>query len=185
MCAAAKERTAEPSLCNPGSRRLGSRLASYWSLIKSPQTGLLLATGIAGYLSAHTPVEGLRLLGLAFSLFLAISGSTVLNMWYDHDIDSRMERTHGRPSASGGLQRTEVLKLGAILAVLGVGSALAIRLTYGCVVLAGLLFDVLVYTLWLKRRTCWSILWGASPVQCRSFRGASWPSGGSTSSAFS
>jgi protoheme IX farnesyltransferase len=31
---------------------------------------------------------------------------------------------------------------------------------YGLVVCAGLFFDVIVYTLWLKRRTAWSILWG-------------------------
>jgi heme o synthase len=28
------------------------------------------------------------------------------------------------------------------------------------IVFAGLFFDVVVYTIWLKRRTCWSILWG-------------------------
>ncbi len=31
---------------------------------------------------------------------------------------------------------------------------------YGLIVFAGLFFDVVVYTLWLKRRTCWSIVWG-------------------------
>jgi protoheme IX farnesyltransferase len=31
---------------------------------------------------------------------------------------------------------------------------------YGLVVFAGLFFDVFVYTIWLKRRTCWSIVWG-------------------------
>jgi protoheme IX farnesyltransferase len=31
---------------------------------------------------------------------------------------------------------------------------------YGLIIFAGLFFDVVVYTIWLKRRTCWSILWG-------------------------
>jgi protoheme IX farnesyltransferase len=31
---------------------------------------------------------------------------------------------------------------------------------YGLVVFAGLFFDVVIYTIWLKRRTCWSIVWG-------------------------
>ena len=31
---------------------------------------------------------------------------------------------------------------------------------YGLIVFAGLFFDVVVYTLWLKRRTAWSIVWG-------------------------
>ena len=31
---------------------------------------------------------------------------------------------------------------------------------YGIIIFAGLFFDVVVYTIWLKRRTPWSILWG-------------------------
>jgi protoheme IX farnesyltransferase len=31
---------------------------------------------------------------------------------------------------------------------------------YGLIVFAGWFFDVVVYTLWLKRRTAWSIVWG-------------------------
>ncbi|MHB1319921.1 MAG: UbiA family prenyltransferase, partial [Anaerolineae bacterium] len=31
---------------------------------------------------------------------------------------------------------------------------------YGLIVFAGWFFDVFVYTLWLKRRTAWSIVWG-------------------------
>ncbi|HSR21579.1 MAG TPA: UbiA family prenyltransferase [Anaerolineales bacterium] len=137
-----------------------SRLALYWPLLKSLQTGLLLATGMAGYLSAHTPVSGMAWAGLCVTLFLAISGSTILNMWYDHDIDARMERTHNRPTASGSLSQREVLRLGLVLACVGVGGALVMHRMYGLVVLAGLFFDVVVYTLWLKRRTCWSIVWG-------------------------
>ena len=44
--------------------------------------------------------------------------------------------------------------------MLGVGLALSIDLLYGLIVFAGLFFDVVVYTIWLKRRTCWSIVWG-------------------------
>jgi protoheme IX farnesyltransferase len=31
---------------------------------------------------------------------------------------------------------------------------------YGIIVFAGLFFDVVVYSMWLKRRTAWSIVWG-------------------------
>ena len=139
---------------------VASKLHLYWPLIKSTQTGLLLSTGIAGYLSAHQQINLLALLGLAGSLFLSISGSTILNMWYDHDIDAKMKRTHKRPLASGKLSQREVLRLGMVISILGVGWAIAMGVLYGLVVFAGLFFDVAVYTLWLKRRTCWSILWG-------------------------
>lgn len=133
----------------------------YWLLIKSPQTGLLLTTGLAGYMSARCPVtHWMTLLSLAGSLFLSISGSTVLNMWYDRDIDSRMKRTHNRPLASGRIDQLRGLRLGLMLSLLGVAWAVAMDPLYGLIVFAGLFFDVGVYTLWLKRRTAWSIVWG-------------------------
>ncbi|HJR80772.1 MAG TPA: UbiA family prenyltransferase [Anaerolineales bacterium] len=135
-------------------------LRLYWPLIKSLQTGLLLATGLAGYLSSRPPFNILLLLGLTGSLFLAISGSTIMNMWYDRDIDARMKRTHMRPAASGLLDHREVFAVGMTISILGIGWAFMIAPRYGLVVLAGWFFDVIVYTVWLKRRTCWSILWG-------------------------
>jgi protoheme IX farnesyltransferase len=139
---------------------LATRVRLYWPLIKSTQTGLLLATGIAGFLSAGTEVSLPVLLGLSLTLFLAISGSTIMNMWYDHDIDARMKRTHKRPAAAGLLGRSEVFRVGMVVSFLGVGGAFIMAPLYGLVVFAGWFFDVIVYTLWLKRRTAWSILWG-------------------------
>ncbi len=137
-----------------------TKFTSYMAMIKSLQTGLLLSTGLAGYMSAHTHLELNTLLGLAGSLFLAISGSTILNMWYDCDIDTVMNRTHNRPLAMGKVTKQEALWLGLILSLVGVGWAVMIDSLYGLVVFAGLFFDVIVYTIWLKRHTSWSIVWG-------------------------
>lgn len=136
------------------------KIRLYWPLIKSLQTGLLLSTGIAGYLSSRPPFSLSLLLGLIVSLFLAISGSTIMNMWYDRDIDARMKRTHMRPAASGQLEQREILIVGMTTSIVGMGLAFVIAPLYGAVVWAGWFFDVIVYTVWLKRRTCWSILWG-------------------------
>ena len=137
-----------------------NKLRLYWPLIKSLQTGLLLSTGIAGYLSSRPPFNLALLLGLTISLFLAISGSTIMNMWYDRDIDAKMKRTHMRPAASGELDPREIFAVGITISLVGMGWAFLIAPLYGAVVFAGWFFDVIVYTLWLKRRTCWSILWG-------------------------
>ncbi len=137
-----------------------SKIGSYLPLIKSLQTGLLLSTGLAGYMSAHTHLNLHLLLGLAGSLFLAISGSTILNMWYDCDLDTVMNRTHNRPLASGKISKQEALWLGVILSLAGVSWAVILDSLYGLVVFAGLFFDIVVYTIWLKRRTSWSIVWG-------------------------
>ena len=142
-------------------KTLFTKFRLYWPLTKSLQTSLLLSTGLAGYMSARCPViHWYDFLGLAASLFLSIAGSTIINMWYDRDIDAVMNRTHHRPLADGRVTPNEALRLGLVLSVLGVGLAAAMSPLYGLIIFAGLLFDTMVYTLWLKRRTCWSIVWG-------------------------
>jgi protoheme IX farnesyltransferase len=47
-----------------------------------------------------------------------------------------------------------------IFSTAGVAWAVVLGPLYGLIVFAGLFFDVIVYTIWLKRRTCWSIVWG-------------------------
>ena len=137
------------------------KISLYWKLIKSLQTGLLLATGLAGFMSCKCPVFNLPLLlGIAATLFFTISGSTVLNMWYDRDIDAKMKRTCYRPLAAGNISSKEVLMLGLILSITGTIWAAIINPFYGLIVFAGIFFDVFVYTIWLKRKTCWSVIWG-------------------------
>lgn len=146
---------------NGSPARVWIKLRLYWQLIKSLQTGLLLITGLAGFASVCCPVQRWStLIGMLVTLFLAISGSTVLNMVYDRDIDARMERTARRPLPAGAIDPREALAVGLALSVLGVGGALLLAPWYGLVVGAGLTFDVMVYTIWLKRRTPWSIIWG-------------------------
>ena len=142
-------------------RKLFSKFTLYWALIKSPQTGLLILTGIAGYSSAHCPaLHWLTILLLCGSLFMAISGSTILNMVFDRDIDSVMKRTAQRPIPAGLVSAREALVIGLIVAVIGIAWSVAINPLYGLIVFAGVFFNTVVYTLWLKRRTPWSIVWG-------------------------
>ncbi len=140
---------------------LVSKIRLYWPLTKPLQSGLLLATGLAGYMSTRCPVLNIgTILGVTGSLFLAIAGSTVLNMWWDRDIDAKMGRTQKRPTSSKLVSENEILRLGLILSILGVGWAVAMDALYGLIVFAGLFFDVVVYSIWLKRHTAWSIVWG-------------------------
>lgn len=137
------------------------KIKLYFPLLKSLQTALLTITGIAGFMSARCPViHWTTMIGLVASLILTISGSTVLNMWYDHDIDRVMDRTHHRPLAEGRIPLKNALIFGIVLSVLGVLLGLGLSPLYGTILFAGIFFDVVVYTFWLKRRTCWSIVWG-------------------------
>ncbi len=137
------------------------KIKLYLPLIKSLQTALLLFTGITGFMSAKCPVLNLKIfVSLIGSLFLTISGSTILNMYFDRDIDKKMPRTAHRPLASGKIKPSEALYLGLALSTVGLVWGALISLLYSFIVFLGIFFDVVVYTVWLKRRTPWSILWG-------------------------
>ncbi len=137
------------------------RLRQFSALIKSLQTGLLLVTAAAGYVSGcclnFSTGSLIELLG---SLFLAVSGSTVLNMAVDRDIDARMARTARRPLPAGEILPGQAWALGILLTACGLGWSVLIDPRYAVVVLAGVFFDVGVYTSVLKRRTPYSILIG-------------------------
>lgn len=137
------------------------RLGAYWSLIKDLQTGLLMMTALAGYATGccrNFAAPGV--LAVLGSLFLAISGSTVLNMVFDRDIDALMARTAARPLPAGRISALEALLLGAGLTLAGVAWAFSLYGPFGAVVLGGVLLDVGLYTALLKRRTAFSVLFG-------------------------
>lgn len=143
------------------SERILIKMQAYWELTKSKQTFLLLITGWAGFASAgHLITEWATMLFLLGSLYLAISGSTVLNMYVDRDIDARMPRTIKRPLPAGVLRPREALAFGSLLSLLGVVWAFTLGPLFGLVVAAGLFFHAGVYTMWLKRNTPFSVIPG-------------------------
>jgi len=138
-----------------------TKIKLYMPLIKSMQTGLLMTTGVAGYMSARCPISSpWTMVGLILSLFLSISGSTVLNMWWDRDIDAKMGRTSKRPLVTGAMTENEALRLGLILSLMGVGLAVWMDALYGLIIFGGIFVDVVIYSMWLKRKTAWGIVWG-------------------------
>ncbi len=133
----------------------------FWPLIKSRQTFLLTLTGAAGYLcQPPAPLNWLRFAGLAGSLLVTICGCTILNMVFDRDIDRKMKRTSQRPLAANQVDVRTAATLGSILIVLGLVWALSLSQLYCLLILTGAGLDVVVYTVWLKRRSAWSIILG-------------------------
>jgi len=140
-------------------------LSIYGELIKAKQTILLLYTAIFSYLISlveqSKPFDWWPFLHLLLSLFLAVSGTTVLNMYFDRDIDAIMERTKDRPLPSGKVSSSTVLINGVILTFLGVLIAvLTLNLLTAFIIFLGFFVDVVVYTNLLKRRTKFSIVFG-------------------------
>ncbi|MHA1994059.1 MAG: heme o synthase [Candidatus Hodarchaeales archaeon] len=135
----------------------------YGELIKSKQTFLLVYTAFFAYLiTAWSTGFNLSVfLWLNVGIFFAISGSTLLNMYIDRDIDALMERTRDRPLPMGKISSGTVLRHGILFTFAGL-VAIAVFVDYltTVVVFLGAFFDVVVYSLVLKRRTRFSIIFG-------------------------
>lgn len=134
---------------------------AYLALTKPLQTLLLLITGVCAYaLSRPGTIAGGELAAAALALAGAIAGCTALNMVLDRDIDARMGRTARRPLPTGRVSVRGALIFGLVLSVPSLALAWLISPLFGFIVTLGFVFDLGVYTLWLKRRTPFSILWG-------------------------
>lgn len=135
----------------------------YLELTKPWITLLIVAVAVAGYFVALPGrINVARLLILIVAGAAASGGAAALNHYFDRDIDARMRRTRGRPLPTERIasERT-VLAMGLGLTVVGIGAA-AIFLNLLCAfsILLGTLTYVVVYTVWLKRRTPWNIVIG-------------------------
>ena len=133
----------------------------YIQLIKTPQTALLLLTAVAGYRSASNSEHSFIIIfsGMV-GLLLAISGTTALNMVFDHDIDTIMSRTKKRPLPTGNLSDFNATMFGIALIAVGMFINLYISVIFAIVIFFGLFFDLVIYTFWLKRRSPLSIIFG-------------------------
>ncbi|RTL71410.1 MAG: protoheme IX farnesyltransferase [Hyphomicrobiales bacterium] len=99
---------------------------------------------------------------LAVAVFLAAGAAGGFNQWAEADLDARMERTAGRPFASGRAERS-MGWLAVIVAILALAFAMAWMATNAWAAvytLLGTLTYAVVYTLWLKQRTWMNIVVG-------------------------
>jgi protoheme IX farnesyltransferase len=82
-------------------------------------------------------------------------------MYIDRDIDAIMERTKDRPLPSGKVSPPTVLINGIILTLIGLLIAFfTLNWLTTLVIFLGFFFDVVIYSIWLKRRTKFSIIFG-------------------------
>jgi len=109
----------------------------------SPELSLVLLTCLGGYLSA--------------------GGAGAVNHWFDRDIDAQMARTADRPVPSGRVAPDAALAFGLALGALAFAElALFVNLTAALLSFSGFVGYVLVYTVWLKRRTAQNIVIGGA-----------------------
>jgi heme o synthase len=150
---------AVPAVPAAGLRRV---LADYAALTKPRVQSLLLLTTVAAMLVAGDPSVALVLV-TCLGGYLSAGGAGAVNHWYDRDIDARMARTASRPVAAGRVRPRSALVFGCTLAALSFALLwLTVNLPAASLALAGFLGYVLVYTVWLKRRTPQNIVIGGA-----------------------
>jgi len=140
-----------------------AELRDYWLLLKPRVMWLSVFTALAGMIAAPVAIHPV----IAFAALIAIAAGAgaagALNMWYDADIDAVMQRTAKRPLPRGRVQPEEALTLGVVLgacSILCLGAM--VNWVAGALLALTILFYLLIYTMWLKRRTPQNIVIGGA-----------------------
>jgi protoheme IX farnesyltransferase len=137
-------------------------LTDYVTLTKPKVQLLLLLTTITTMYVAGDPSLGLVALTVIGGS-LSAGGAAAVNHYWDRDIDAAMKRTSTRPVPSGRVAPRAALLYGIALQVASfVLLAGAVNVLAAVLALAGFLWYVLVYTIWLKRRTPQNIVIGGA-----------------------
>jgi heme o synthase len=141
----------------------GGTVGDFLQLMKPRVMSLVIFTALTGLVLApghlHPALAAIALLCIA----AGAGASGALNMWYDADIDARMQRTAARPIPRGRVTPDEALTFGMVLS-LGSVLTLGVLINWAAAALLALTiaFYVVIYTMWLKRRTPQNIVIGGA-----------------------
>jgi protoheme IX farnesyltransferase len=138
------------------------RARDFVHLTKPIIVGLLLVTTYAGMVVG---AKALPSFSLAFWTLLggalAAGGSGAINQYIDRDTDQRMTRTARRPIAAGRMTPAEGYAFGfALLVISFYILAGMVNLLAALLALAGMIYYIVLYSLWLKHATVQNIVIG-------------------------
>ena len=137
---------------------------AYLELTKPRITLLVGITGVPALLLAAQGMPPLRVFwGALIGTLMASGSAACFNMYFDREIDARMERTRRRPLPSGTLAPASALALGFALAGLSWATLAAFtNLLAAAIGAASIFYYAVIYTVWLKRRTPQNIVIGGA-----------------------
>ena len=134
-----------------------------FKLMKPRVMSLVIFTCAVGLLTAPNIVSTKDAIIGILLVSLGAGAAGALNMWYESDLDALMSRTCLRPIPTGKVNKNQALIFGVTLSIVSV-----VALDYftnrisAAILLLTILFYVLVYTIWLKRRTPQNIVIGGA-----------------------
>jgi protoheme IX farnesyltransferase len=141
-----------------------SLLADLVTLTKPRIISLLLVTTVAPMFITPAGLPSASLvLWVVLGGYLMAGGANAINMWFDRDIDHKMSRTRLRPIPAGRIPATLGLAFGIGLGLLAFAVfRYRVNSLSAWLALAGLLFYVFIYTIWLKRSSPQNIVIGGA-----------------------
>jgi protoheme IX farnesyltransferase len=142
-----------------------SEVRDWIALLKPRVMTLVVFSGLVGLVVAPGAASLHPVMALAAILSIAVAAGAAgaINMWYDRDIDAVMRRTAKRPIPDGRIAPGAALVFGIWLSVGAVTVMWAATNAVAAAILAlSIAFYVLVYTMWLKRRTPQNIVIGGA-----------------------
>jgi heme o synthase len=142
---------------------------------------VLVITAIASALAASRfdaspqvgwDIPARDLILLALSGAVASMGASALNHYFDRDIDGLMERTSRRPIPAHRIAARNVLIYGLCMCVLSIGASWFLLNPYvAAMIFIGIVFYVVIYTIWLKRNNALNIVIGGFAGSAASMAG--------------
>ena len=140
-----------------------AQMGDFWQLLKPRVMRLVVFTAVCGMVLAPGELHIVQALVAVVAIAVNAGAAGALNMWYERDIDAKMQRTSQRPIVKGRVAADDALGFGIFLSL---GSFALMGLSTNWLA-AGLLmganfFYVFVYTIWLKRLTPQNIVIGGA-----------------------
>jgi protoheme IX farnesyltransferase len=135
----------------------------YFALLKPRVMTLVIFTAACAMIAAPGELHPFLAFVAVLCVAVAAGAAGALNQWYEADIDALMKRTAKRPLPAGRLGADEALAFGLILSVMSVMvMGLALNWVAAAWLAVSIGFYVVVYTMWLKRRTPQNIVIGGA-----------------------
>ena len=149
-----------------GDSPLGLSLAEprdYFALMKPRVMSLVVFTAWAGLVLAPGSLPLWNAIAAIICIAFGAGASGALNMWYDADIDAKMSRTKKRPLPQGKMAPRSALGFGVVISAASVWMLyVASNMVAAAILAFTIFFYLVIYTMWLKRRTPQNIVIGGA-----------------------
>ena len=134
-----------------------------FKLMKPRVMSLVIFTCAVGLLTAPTMVSTQDAIIGILLVSMGAGAAGALNMWYESDLDALMSRTCLRPIPTGKVNKNQALIFGITLSLISVVALdyFTNRVSAG-ILLFTIIFYVLIYTIWLKKRNSQNIVIGGA-----------------------